>query len=145
MMLSKKKANLVSAVSALQDADYTKNPELEGIYSRLIDGRSQFNAVMDRNIQAVMEISSLDLALTFHTDNMIGIAHDVADETNVISDAAVECSSVAEMVNSQHEELTHTIIEASNETDEVYKKIEEGQKELSSIRDLSRDKRDFFM
>ena len=137
MMLSKKKANLVSAVSALQDADYTKNPELEGIYSRLIDGRSQFNAVMDRNIQAVMEISSLDLALTFHTDNMIGIAHDVADETNVISDAAVECSSVAEMVNSQHEELTHTIIEASNETDEVYKKIEVGQQELTGIKNLS--------
>ena len=28
MMLSKKKANLVSAVSTLQEADYAKNPEL---------------------------------------------------------------------------------------------------------------------
>ena len=41
------------------------------------------------------------------------------------------------MVNSQHEELTHTIIEASNETDEVYKKIEVGQQELTGIKNLS--------
>ena len=137
MMLSKKKSNLISSVSTLQEADYAKNPELEAIYKRLVDGRDQFGAVMDRNIHAVMEISSLDLALTYHTDNMINIAHDVADETHVISDAAVECSSVAEMVNSQHEELTHTIIEASNETDEVYKKIEAGQQELTGIKNLS--------
>jgi len=137
MMLSKKKSNLVSSISTLQEVDYAKNPELEAIYKRLVDGRDQFGAVMDRNIQAVMEISSLDLALQYHTDHMITISQDVAEETHVISDAAAECSSVAEMVNSQHEELTHTIIEASNETDEVYKKIEVGQQELTGIKNLS--------
>jgi len=137
MMLSKKKSNLVSSISTMQEVDYAKNPELEAIYKRLVEGRDQFGAVMDRNIHAVMEISSLDLALQYHTDHMITISNDVAEETYVISDAATECSSVAEMVNSQHEELTHTIIEASNETDEVYKKIEVGQQELTGIKNLS--------
>ena len=91
MMLSKKKSNLVSSISTLQEVDYAKNPELEAIYKRLVDGRDQFGAVMDRNIQAVMEISSLDLALQYHTDHMINISNDVAEETHVISDAATEC------------------------------------------------------
>ena len=137
MMLSKKKANLITAVSQLQEADYGKEPQLEEVYQRLVKGRDQFGAVIDRNIHAVMEISSLDLALKYHSDHMIDVSNDVAEEAHVISDAAVECSSVAEMVNSQHEELTHTIIEASNETDEVYKKIETGQQELTGIKDLS--------
>ncbi|MDE5679269.1 MAG: CZB domain-containing protein, partial [Lachnospiraceae bacterium] len=39
--------------------------------------------------------------------------------------------------SNQHEELTHTIIRASEETAEVYKKIEISQLELTNIKDLS--------
>ncbi len=131
--------NLIDSLAELKKTDYSKNPKLMDIYRRVSKGREQFEIVMDKDIQAVMQISSLDLALSHHTDNMLRISEDVAGATEIIKDTAEESSNVAGQVNEQHEDLTRTIIQASEDTDEVYKKIEEGQKELSAIRDLSRE------
>ena len=136
-ILSSKKSNLINSISELKEANYSSEPGLDAMYQRLVKGREQFEDALAKNLHAVMQISSLDLTLQQHTEHMISLAHDVADETHIISDAASECSSVAVMVNSQHEELTHTIIEASEETDKVYKKIEAGQQELTEIKQLS--------
>lgn len=132
-----KNAKLIDAVAQLQDADYSKNPKLGDIYKRLLRGRKQFENVMSKDIQAVMQISSLDLTLNYVTDEMNEISGNVADGTEIIRSSAEECSTVAEQVNGQHEELTNTIIRAAEDTDEVYKKIEAGQNELSIIKELS--------
>ncbi len=139
MKLGNKKAKLIQAIAKMQNENYASEPQLEEIYQRLVTGREQFEGAFEKNLNAVMGISSLDLALQQHTENMIDISNDVAEETNVISDAAGECSSVAVMVNSQHEELTHTIIQASEATEQVYKKIEAGQQELTGIKKLSEE------
>lgn len=139
MAFLNKQSDLINAVAELKETDYSKNPELGEIYKRLIKGRKQFEDVMDKDISAVMQISSLDLTLDQHIDNLINISNEVADSTEVINDAAEECSVVAEQVNEQHEDLTKTIIEAAADTSEVHKKIEMGQTELSEIRDLSAD------
>ena len=39
--------------------------------------------------------------------------------------------------SSQHEELANTIVDVSGQTDEVYQKIETGQQELTTIKELS--------
>lgn len=132
-----KNNQLISAVAELKDADYSRNPKLGDIYKRLLRGRRQFENVMDKDIQAIMQISSLDLTLNYVTDEMYGISENVAEGTEIIRASAEECSHVAEQVNGQHEELTNTIIRAAEDTDEVYKKIEAGQNELSLIKDLS--------
>lgn len=132
-----KNTQLISAVAELKDADYSKNPKLGDIYKRLLKGRKQFENVMSKDIQAVMQISSLDLTLNYVTDEVREISEDVAKETEIIRSSAEDCSTVAEQVNGQHEELTNTIIRAAEDTDEVYKKIEAGQNELSIIKDLS--------
>ena len=132
-----KNTKLIDAVAELQDADYSKNPKLGDIYKRLLRGRKQFENVMSKDIQAVMQISSLDLTLNYVTDEMNEISGNVAEETEIIRSSAEECSTVAEQVNGQHEELTNTIIRAAEDTDEVYKKIEAGQNELSIIKELS--------
>lgn len=132
-----KNNQLISAVSELKDADYSKNPKLGDIYKRLLRGRKQFENVMNKDIQAIMQISSLDLTLNYVTDEMHQISESVAEETEIIRTSAEECSNVAEQVNGQHEELTNTIIRAAEDTDEVYKKIEAGQNELSLIKELS--------
>ena len=132
-----RKEKLVESVAQLKNVDYSTNPQLEDIYKRLIKGRQQFEVVMDKDIQAVMQISSLDLTLTHHTNNLFEVSNEVATATEIIKDAASESSVVAGQVNGQHEDLTHTIVRASEDTDEVYKKIELGQKELSAIRELS--------
>ena len=132
-----KNNQLISAMAELKDADYSKNPKLGDIYKRLLRGRRQFENVMSKDIQAIMQISSLDLTLKYVTDEMHTISESVSEETEIIRTSAEECSTVAEQVNGQHEELTNTIIRAAEDTDEVYKKIEAGQNELSLIKELS--------
>lgn len=132
-----KNNQLISAVSELKEVDYSKNPKLGDIYKRLLKGRKQFENVMSKDIQAVMQISSLDLTLNYVTKEMKNISEAAAQGIGIIHASAEECSTVAEQVNEQHEELTNTIIRAAEDTDEVYKKIEAGQDELSLIKELS--------
>lgn len=137
MELIKKKSNLIDSMAQLQDVDYSKDAKIESVYKRLVKGREQFEVVMEKNIAAVMQISSLDLTLSQQTDEVVDISESVGEATENIHKAALESSSVAGQVNEQHEELTRTIVQASEETSEVYKNIEKGQDELSEIRDLS--------
>ena len=131
MAMKKRKAALMKAVSKLENTDYSREPELNSIYQRLSHGRKQFAEIFEKNIKAVMQISSLDLTMQHQTDKIIDIAHKVTKATETIFGAA------AGHANNQHEELTNTIIKVSEETDEVYRKIESGQSELTSIRELS--------
>ena len=137
MLLGKKKKDLIQSVAALENADYSKNPALGNIYKRLSDGRVQFESAFSNDIQAVMEISSLELTLKHHEKTMAELANNVAEATSIISDAASESSAIAGQVNEQHEELTNTIINASEETDNVHKEIESSQKELTHVKELS--------
>ncbi len=137
MAFGKKNAELIHAVAEMRETDYSKQPELGEVYKRLIQGRSQFEEAMAGDIDAVMQISSLDLAIHHHTDNMISLSDNVAEATQHIYGAAAETSQVAGQVNEQHEELTTTIIQASEASEDVYKKIEAGQEELTNIKDLS--------
>lgn len=137
MAFGKKKTDLVLSVAKLQDADYSKQPALGDIYHRIANGRIQFEEAFSNDIQAVMEISSLELTLKHHTDHMTTLSHNVADATSIISEAASESSAIAGQVNEQHEELTNTIIEASEETDNVHKAIESSQTELTTVKELS--------
>lgn len=137
MGFAKKKTDLVHSVSELKQVDYSANPELDGIYKRLIKGREEFEAAYDKTLDSVIQISSLDLILTRSTDMLLNAAQSADVATKEILDTAEDSSSVAEQVNMQHEDLTRTIVEAAEDTDEVNNKIETSQQELSAIRDLS--------
>ena len=137
MSFVRKKSDLVQKVAEMKQADYSGNPELDGIYKRLVKNREEFEAVYDKGLDAVMQISSLDLILSRSTDMLLKDAENAEHATSEILSAAEESSGVAEQVNSQHEDLTRTIVAAAEDTNEVYKKIETSQHELSEIRDLS--------
>ena len=137
MLFGKNKNDLVQSVAALESADYSKQPELGNIYKRISDGRVKFEEAFSNDIQAVMEISSLELSIKHHEKTMSELSNNVADATSVISSAASESSAIAGQVNEQHEELTNTIIEASEETDSVHKAIESSQEELTTVKELS--------
>jgi len=133
----KKKSNLIDSVAELKNVDYSKQPKINEIYQRLVKGREQFEVVMDRDITAIMQISSLDLLLNNQTNDLMNISESVANATEQIQEDAENSSIVAGQVNEQHEDLTRTIIEASTDTNEVHKKIEASQDELTHIKDLS--------
>ena len=128
------KAARIQAVAELKEADYTKDPDLHNIYQRLQKGRKQFGEIFEKNIKAVMQISSLDLTMQHQTEKIVEISHNVANATETIFGAS---SASGGRANNQHEELTNTIVEVSSDTNEVYEKIQTGQNELTTIRDLS--------
>lgn len=131
MGIGKGKATLMKAVSELKETDYSKEPELSKIYRRLLNGRQQFAKVFEKNIKAVMQISSLDLTMQHQTEKIMDISRRVTRATETIFGTSAGSS------NSQHEELTNTIIKISEKTDDVYRKIEAGQSELTMIKELS--------
>ena len=131
MGIGKGKAILMKAVSELKETDYSKEPELNKIYRRLLGGRKQFAEVFEKNIKAVMQISSLDLTMQHQTDKIMDISRKVTKATETLFGTSAGSS------NSQHEELTNNIIKISEKTDEVYQKIESGQTELTMIKELS--------
>ncbi len=135
--MAKNKSQLAQALAQLQPADYSKEPELGEVYQRILKSRSEFKNVLEKDMKAVMQISALSLVMESHTGDMLDISNHVADATEVIYNAAAETAEAAGIVSGQHEELTNTIIQASDETHEVYEKIETGQKQLTEIRSLS--------
>lgn len=121
----------MQAVAELKEADYSKMPELNKIYQRLVKARKQFAEVFDKNIKAVMQISSLDLMLHHQTEKINDISNNVTKATETIFGSSVGNA------NNRHEELTNTIIQVAEATDEIYQKTTDGQTELTAIKDLS--------
>lgn len=132
MSVLNSKTKLLKAVGDLKETDYSKEPVLSDIYRRLSNGRQELAEVIDKNIRAVMQISSLDLTLQHETEKILDISRKVSDATDVIFGGGTGTGK-----NNPLEELTNTIIHASEDTEEVYKKIEAGQKELTIIKELS--------
>lgn len=134
--MGKKNKNVVlmKAVSQLQEADYSREPELNDIYCRLSNGRKQFAEILDKNIKAVMQISSLDLTMQHQTEKIAEIANNVARAAESIFGPSLGSSGTG--ANS-HDDLTNSIIDVSSATEEIYQKIETGQEELTIIKELS--------
>ena len=135
MAIGKKKTVLMRAVSELKEADYSNEPELHGMYRRLLKGRKQFADIFEKNIKAVMQISSLDLTMQHQTEKIIEISRRVTKATESIFGSGD--SFMSGRANNQHEEMTNKIITVYEESEEVYKKIEDSQTELTAVKELS--------
>lgn len=137
---NKKIVNLVQSISEMKEENYAAgSPELQNMYERMNAGRRQLAQVYGEDMQAVMTMSALGLKVEHDTVKMTTAAEDVNTATKAIHDATTETSSIAEEVRNAHEGLTNTIIDVSGKTTDIYKKIENGQEELTAIRDLSKD------
>ena len=100
MFNKKRKSVLMKAVSELKRADFSGEPELNNIYNRLSDGRKQFADVFDKNINAVMHISSLDLTMQYQTQKIVDISKKIAKATETIF------GTTTGSTNNPQEELT---------------------------------------
>ncbi len=138
VFMKPKKKNLLLSMSELAEADYAKeSEELEQMYRRLLKGRAQFEEVMANILDSLMQISSLDLSLNHYSEILKKVSDSVSDATELIHAASNEADSISKTVSAQHEELTNTIIEISEESGTVYQRIREGQQELTATRGLS--------
>lgn len=138
ILMKSKGKELLSSISELENADYGKtSAELEQIYRRLLAGRTQFEDVMSKIFDSLMQISSLDLALGHHAELIQQVSDSVSAATELIHEASSEAASVSSTVSAQHEDLTNTIIAVSEASGSVYQKIDEGQQELTETKSLS--------
>ena len=128
---------MIASLSRMKDMDYSPVPEFDDIYKRLTIGRDAFSGVYNLNVDAVSEISELNLEIKFYTKKLTEITQSVVNATNSIHMAAVDSTEVAGLVAERHEDLTGTIITVSEESSNVYKKIEDSQQSLTEIRKLS--------
>ena len=135
----KKKADqgLLDSLSKLEHRDYSAATNIESIYRRLSEGRDAFATMYDLNVDAVAQISQLDLEIQFYIKRLNEIAGSVAEATEQIHNSAVESTEVAGVVAARHEDLTTTIITVSEESNNVYQKIDTSQQSLTEIRKLS--------
>lgn len=99
-------------------------------------GRKEFAEVFDKNIKAVMQISSLDLTMKYQNDKIVDISRRVARATETLFGSS-DGHSMTGHSNNVHEEMTHNIVEVSSAADNVFRKIEAAQEELTSIKELS--------
>lgn len=138
ILMKSKKKSLLMSVSELEEADYGKeSAELEQIYRRLLTGRSQFEEVIAKTLDSLMQISSLDLSMKHYSDILKDVSDSVSNATELIHKASNEVDSISKTVSVQHEELTNTIIEISEESNTVYRRIDESQQELTDTKELS--------
>ncbi len=130
--------DVLLSLAEMEDVDYGgKSPELGQIYARLARGRSQYQGVMADVFACLMQISSLDLSLNHYSAKLQEVSDSVSEATKAIYESAQKTSGVASSVSKQHEELTNTIIDVSEESNNVYQKIDEGQQQLTMIKELS--------
>lgn len=133
-----KNKDMLRSFLEMKEIDYSsESKDLQKAYERLKAGRKKFQQIMNKNLLAVMGVSALDVGVADSSQKMEEIAKNVAQASEIIHQATSETASIAGEVTNAHENLTNTIIEASEEASAVFKKIEAGQDELTGIRELS--------
>ena len=126
----------LQAVLELKNVDYSKDPEIQQLYTRLVNGRSQFGQILAKNASASLQIAEVVDALKDYNSKMESVSQQIAQASEDATKSASESSRVAGEVSNQHEELTNTILSASEESSAIYKNIEEGQQELTAMEKL---------
>lgn len=137
-MLKKKiDPKLIYSLSKLQPDQYNSFSELDNVYNRISSGRQAFSDIYELNVNAVSEISKLDLEINYYTEKLLKISESISNATKDIHSAASESAEVASIISARHEDLTNTIVTVSEESSNVYQKIDSSQQSLTDIRHLS--------
>lgn len=107
---------IIRSFGEMKEIDYSKeSAELQNAYKRLQNGKKNFENIMERNLAAAMKVSSLDVDIADSSKKMSSITKDVSEASGIIHSAVTETASIAGEVTNAHENLTNTIIEASEE------------------------------
>lgn len=82
ILMKSKGKDLLSSLSALEKADYSrKSAQLDQMYRRLTAGRAQFEDVMSNIFDTLMNISSLDLSLSRYAELLQQVSDSISAAT----------------------------------------------------------------
>ena len=139
MTIRKKASGIaIESISRLADMKYEPaNGELNNIHRRLVSGRKEFEKAVTKTMDAVINMSAMDLTLETNAGAVEQINREVADAVEAISASTESTAEIAAEVSKAHESLTGTIIEVSDESGKIMEDIRHCEKELTSITELS--------
>lgn len=131
-------ASAMESISRLVDMEYEpKNGELNDIHKRLMKGRREFEQAAVKTMDAVIQMSAMDLTLEANAAKVEQINSSIFSSVGAISESADSTAKIASEVSKAHENLTSTIIELSGESGKIMDDIRECETELTSITHLS--------
>ncbi len=124
----------VASISSLVDMQYEpENGELNNIHKRLMDGRKEFEKAVTSTMEAVINMSAMDLTLETNVEKVEQINSSILCSVNTISESAGSTTDIASEVSKAHENLTSAIVEVSGESANIMEEISSCEKELTSI------------
>ena len=68
----------LQAVLELKNVDYSKDPEIQQLYTRLVNGRSQFGQILAKNASASLQIAEVVDALKDYNSKMESVTQEIA-------------------------------------------------------------------
>lgn len=138
MKLKKQAYPAIASISRLVDMPYEPaNGELNSIHQRLMNGRKEFEQAMTKTMDAVIQMSSMDLTLETNAAAIKEINASVSDAVNAISHSTAKTAGISSEVSKAHDSLTATIVDVSDESGKIMEDIRTCENELTSVTKLS--------
>ena len=99
----------LQAVLELKNVDYSKDPEIQQLYTRLVNGRSQFGQILAKNASASLQIAEVVDALKDYNSKMESVSQEIAQASEDATKSASESSRVAGEVSNQQIRQFHAV------------------------------------
>ncbi len=130
--------NAIESISRLNAMSYEPaNGELNNIHQRLSNGRKAFEQAVNKTMDAVIYLSSMDLKLEANVKTIHQTSATVSAAVDSIGKSSESTAEIAADVMKAHENLTATIIEVSGESGKIMEDIRNVEKDFTSITELS--------
>ncbi len=139
MRIRKKYAdNTIQSISKLRQMNYQPSDgELNQIHRRLINGRKEFEQTVTKTMDAVIQMSSMDLKLEANVTAIEQISDSISAAAQTIGKSSEATAGITAGISKAHENLTATIIEVSGESGKIMEDIRHCETEFTSITELS--------
>lgn len=115
------------------------NPSLYQIYSRLKQGREQFEQLADKTLDSAIDISSLSLKLNDKCEHLKNISIDLSSLSSEISQTAGTTSNIAKEVSEAHDNLSNSIVDIAGNTTVILDHIQQSESNIDHVVEISNE------
>lgn len=131
---------LIKSIAELRPLEKeTGAKELLAVHSRLMNGRTSFEAVITGSMASAMSMSNLDLQVSDRVEELTAISTNLSDTAHELSEISAETANVTKEVAAAHDLLASSITEISGDTMECLQEIEKSEENIVSIEKLSKE------
>lgn len=124
----------ISTMSPVKDSEIATAVDIQ---NRLVLGKHEFESIVQNVLNALMKMSALDLALGDNSQILSEISESLFLAATDIQGAASTTTQGATEVVAAHENLTGTITQISDNSEEILKGIKQSEGQLETVMKVS--------